>query len=103
MENVVRLTRELRVGVERGREGVRGNGFAGNPGLEGIGAFLLLRATLRGPVDDRTGMLVNIKEVDRVLREIGVPRLRTACQRDEPAAALVSALHAQLRAAFEPQ
>jgi 6-pyruvoyltetrahydropterin/6-carboxytetrahydropterin synthase len=102
MNDLVRLTRELRFGIEPGAPAVRGNGFAGNPGLEGLGAFFLLRATIAGTVDPHTGMLVNIKEVDHVLRDVGVPRIRHALDAHAPAAHALTALSAALRDAFVP-
>ncbi|HVS71020.1 MAG TPA: 6-carboxytetrahydropterin synthase [Phycisphaerae bacterium] len=102
MQDVVRLTRELRAGVETGKEGVRGNGFAGNPGLEGLGVFVLLRATVRGRVDGRTGMLVNIKEVDRVLRGAGVERLREGLERGEGAARVAEGIFGVVREGLLP-
>src|SRR5580693_5599499 len=76
------LTREIRFALAEHAEvdGVAGgtNGFAGNPALGGVGIFLTLAAALSGEIDPKTGMLVNIKLVDRVLREIAVPWLREA-------------------------
>jgi 6-pyruvoyltetrahydropterin/6-carboxytetrahydropterin synthase len=102
MNDVVRLTRELRFGIEPGTLGPRGNGFAGNPGLEGLGAFFLLRATVAGAVDPATGMLVNIKEVDRALRDVGVPHIRRAFETNEAPARAVAGLLTALRDAFAP-
>ncbi len=73
------LTREIRFALDEAAaaDGVgAANGFAGNPALGGVGIFLRLAAGLSGEIDPATGMLVNIKLVDRVLREIAVPRLR---------------------------
>jgi 6-pyruvoyltetrahydropterin/6-carboxytetrahydropterin synthase len=75
------LTREVRVGLHSSEEPAgshhkSSNGFAGNPALTGIAPFLLLRASLVGEVDAATGMLINIKIVDQVLREHAVPMLR---------------------------
>jgi 6-pyruvoyltetrahydropterin/6-carboxytetrahydropterin synthase len=73
------LTREIRFALEdpsAPEAPGSSNGFAANPALAGIGTFLALAATLSGEVDPSTGMLINIKLVDRILRESAVPRLR---------------------------
>ncbi len=75
----VKLTRELRFGLhEPAPEGAAGsaNGFAGSPVLADVAPFLTLRAQLSGQIDAATGMLVNIKQVDRVLRQLAVPEIR---------------------------
>jgi len=72
------LTREIRFGLYELPEppGGASNGFAANPRLEGIAPYLTLQARLAGEVDQSTGMLINIKVVDRVLREVAVPAIR---------------------------
>jgi 6-pyruvoyltetrahydropterin/6-carboxytetrahydropterin synthase len=102
MRDFVKLTRELRFGMEAGKAGVRGNGFAGNPGLEGVGVFLLLRATVVGRVDGATGMLVNIKEVDRVLREVAIARVRRGYGAGEGAGRMVQGVFGEIGGAFLP-
>src|SRR5262245_12817319 len=82
MRMALTLTRELRFGLHASDLSTNlpgaANGFAGNPALTDVAPFLLLRATISGDVDPATGMLVNIKQVDRVLREHAVPALRHA-------------------------
>jgi 6-pyruvoyltetrahydropterin/6-carboxytetrahydropterin synthase len=76
------LTREVRFGLHEEGEARAGdgrggtNGFAGNPGLWDVAPFLTLAATVAGVVDAATGMMVNIKLVDKVLRGEAVPFLR---------------------------
>jgi 6-pyruvoyltetrahydropterin/6-carboxytetrahydropterin synthase len=107
-KSLLQLTRELRFGLhaEETRVPSAGaNGFAGNPALLGsaIAPFLTLTATLSGAVDPRTGMLINIKIVDRVLREHAVPAVRAACYESGKApAALMGELMAGLGERFEP-
>jgi 6-pyruvoyltetrahydropterin/6-carboxytetrahydropterin synthase len=100
------LTREVRVGleaVEQSGAGHATNGFAGNPALTSIAPFLLLRASLAGNVDAATGMLINIKVVDQVLREHAVPLLREGhYKRSEPAELLVQRLFRLLAEKFAP-
>jgi 6-pyruvoyltetrahydropterin/6-carboxytetrahydropterin synthase len=77
------LTRELRIGLEpppatAGVPANASNGFAGNPALTTIAPFVLLRASLAGAIDASTGMLINIKIIDQVLRDVAVPFMRDA-------------------------
>jgi len=78
--NRVRIRREVRFGLHE--EGVgqlaatMQNGFAGNPALVGMGPFLTLAACMVGNVDRRTGMVMNIKVIDRILRAVAVPLTR---------------------------
>jgi 6-pyruvoyltetrahydropterin/6-carboxytetrahydropterin synthase len=94
----VTLSREIRFGLEERASPGTVNGFAGNPALTGIAPFLKLAVVIRGAVDATTGMLVNIKDVDRLLREMAVPRLREGhFQRSETAEAAVWSLWGLLR------
>jgi 6-pyruvoyltetrahydropterin/6-carboxytetrahydropterin synthase len=70
-----RLTREVRFAVNlRGQaddpqlaDGPT-NSFGGFPSVTGLAIFLAARVTLRGPLDPTTQYLVNIKEIDELLR-----------------------------------
>lgn len=100
------LTREIRFALEDATAvdapGVS-NGFAANPALPGIGTFLTLAATLSGQVDPSTGMLINIKFVDRTLREIAIPRLRHLYFRERaPAENALLELWRELHGSFTP-
>jgi 6-pyruvoyltetrahydropterin/6-carboxytetrahydropterin synthase len=89
----VTLTREIRFGLEETPAPGAVNGFAGNPALTGIAPFVRLAVVIRGEADAVTGMLVNIQDVDRLLREVAVPRLREGhFQRRETAEEAVGAL-----------
>jgi 6-pyruvoyltetrahydropterin/6-carboxytetrahydropterin synthase len=77
------LTRELRIGLHPSDHPSiithpSPNGFAANPALTDIAPFLLLKASITGPIDPDTGMLINIKIVDQVLRQHAVPLIRDA-------------------------
>jgi 6-pyruvoyltetrahydropterin/6-carboxytetrahydropterin synthase len=75
----VRLSREVRVALhEEPIAAASPNGFAGNPMLAGIAPFVTVTVCVAGPVDPRTGMLVNIKVIDAVVREHAVPMLQRA-------------------------
>ena len=78
--NHLTLTRELRFGLHAQDDALSSgqvNGFAGHPPLLGLAPFLTLSATVSGTPDPSTGMLLNIKQIDEVLRACAVPRLRT--------------------------
>lgn len=73
---VVQLSRELRfslVGDELAAPAA--NNFAGNPPARGLAPFCTLQARVTGQVDATSGMLMNIREMDRVLRQVAVPVL----------------------------
>lgn len=52
-----------------------GNGWAGRPGLVGIGIFLVMRLTLVGEPHAGSGYLMSITEIDRAVRRVVVPKL----------------------------
>ena len=75
------LTREIRFGLHKDASldaPQSSNGFAANPALVGIAPFLTLSTTISGTVDPATGMLINIKLVDKILRDLAVPAIRDA-------------------------
>jgi 6-pyruvoyltetrahydropterin/6-carboxytetrahydropterin synthase len=49
------------------------NGHAGWPGMGGLGYFFTVRVTLEGQIDPVSNYLLNIKQVDQLVRERGVP------------------------------
>jgi 6-pyruvoyltetrahydropterin/6-carboxytetrahydropterin synthase len=70
---VFRLTREVRFAVNSAPDqqlaAAPANSHAGYPSLTGFGQFFTARVTLRGELDPTSSYLVNIKEVDGVVRE----------------------------------
>ena len=76
-----RLTREVRIGVNAGdaggwEDGGRPtNSYAGFPSLRGLGCFFTVRVTVGGELQRKSNYLLNIKEVDRRVRELGVALL----------------------------
>jgi 6-pyruvoyltetrahydropterin/6-carboxytetrahydropterin synthase len=70
------LTREVRfsLGGDDPPGGVN-NSWGGWPASCGIVPFVVLRITVSGEVDRRTGFLCNIILLDRAVREVVVPRL----------------------------
>jgi 6-pyruvoyltetrahydropterin/6-carboxytetrahydropterin synthase len=71
---VYELSREIRFAVEPFSNGRLdgGNSYCCKPGSEGLGVFLCLRVTLSGELDDRTGFVVNVSDVDSAFREKAV-------------------------------
>ncbi len=101
MTHRVKLSRELRFGLSgQGRAALDSrNGFAGEPALEGIAPFLTLTARVLGQVDGDTGMLVNIKLIDAILRDVAVDMARGyfAAQPDAGGADVLVAMFGQVR------
>ncbi len=74
----MRLTREVRFCLSGGLDQPPLNSWAGWPACDGIVPFLLLRATISGTADAKTGFLCNITAMDRLLREVAIPHLQEA-------------------------
>jgi 6-pyruvoyltetrahydropterin/6-carboxytetrahydropterin synthase len=97
-----RLTREVRFSINRGPDeqlsGMPTNSYAGFPTLRGMGHYLTLQVTVSGPLNPSSQYLVNIKEIDRVVRERGIPFLRERTLSAEAArpADIVVGLHRNL-------
>jgi 6-pyruvoyltetrahydropterin/6-carboxytetrahydropterin synthase len=79
----LKLSREVRFGLHAAPPAWAhatpggSNGFAANPALQGLAPFVCLTVTVEGPIDPSTGMLINIKTIDSVVRETAVePLLR---------------------------
>jgi len=77
-----RLTREVRFAVNSQRDGQSTgrptNSYAGFPSLTGLGHYFALRVSVTGPLDPASEYLVNIKKIDAVVREHGVPLVESA-------------------------
>ena len=77
-----RLTREVRFAINDGPDeqltGKPTNGYAGYPSLVGLGRFYVLRVSVTGSLNPASQYLVNIKEIDALVREHGIPLVRTA-------------------------
>jgi 6-pyruvoyltetrahydropterin/6-carboxytetrahydropterin synthase len=82
-----RLTREVRFAINDEPDDQVGspptNGYAGYPSLTGLGYFFALRVTLAGELDGRSSYLLNIKQVDEAVRQVGVPLVSRAIHRNE--------------------
>lgn len=106
-----RLTREVRFGVDvappRAAEDARpapANAYAGHPPLTGLGHYFVLRATVAGELDPASSYLLNIKDVDRAVREVAVPLVEEVVRRRpaEVGPGLLVRLFETLRPAWAP-
>lgn len=89
----MRLTREIRFSLIEMPAGTPvTNSWAGWPSSDSLGPYLTLRATVSGTVDPRTGYLCNIRQIDELLREQAIPRIRQRYQSSDraPAAPIVA-------------
>lgn len=69
-----RLTRDVRFAINPGSGGLAlqhraTNGFAGFPALTGFGQFYRLAVTIEGELEPDSGYLLNIKQIDKAVRE----------------------------------
>ena len=80
-----RLTREVRFAINDAPDDQIGspptNGYAGYPSLTGLGYFFAAQVTLAGELDRRSSYLLNIKQVDEAVRQVGVPLVGRAIRR----------------------
>ena len=60
-------------GVERAAGAGGGNSYASRPAGAGVAIFFVLWVELEGEIDPDTGFVVNVVEIDRVVRESVVP------------------------------
>ena len=103
-----RLTREVRFAVNPQQPdgqlaGKPTNSYAGFPSLTSLGHYFALRVSVTGPLDPASQYLINIKKIDAVVREHGVPLVREAvCVGGglHPPALVVRALFDRLRPAL---
>jgi 6-pyruvoyltetrahydropterin/6-carboxytetrahydropterin synthase len=71
------------------------NGFAGIPAMRGLARFYEVNVACAGEPHPASGYLVNIKDVDRAVRDTIIPRLEAACATNpdqDPASILPSLL-----------
>jgi 6-pyruvoyltetrahydropterin/6-carboxytetrahydropterin synthase len=82
-----RLTREVRFAINPRREdnlcSNYVNGYAGIPGLTGIGHYFALRLTIAGTVAE-FGYLTNIKKMDAVVRDRAISTLDAHVRSEKP-------------------
>ncbi len=70
MSRWVKLQREVRLslGVDPTRTAT-GNSFAGSPRGDGLGPVVTLKVEVAGPIGPATGMLINIRQIDELVRQ----------------------------------
>jgi 6-pyruvoyltetrahydropterin/6-carboxytetrahydropterin synthase len=75
----MRVMREVRFSLGPDTDAGLTNSYAGWPAALGVHPYLILQAVVAGTPDARTGYLVNIAVVDRLLRERSIPLIRRMC------------------------
>ena len=72
-----RLTREVRFAInstpDEQRQGKPANSYAGYPSLTGLGHYFVIQMTIAGDLDPRSSYLQNIKLIDGLVRDRGIP------------------------------
>ena len=84
---MLRLTREVRFAISDQPPAVAGkpsNSYGGFPTLGGLEMWLALRITVSGEVNLQTSYLLNIQDIDEVVRQRGIPLLAEAVQSSRP-------------------
>lgn len=85
-----RLTREVRMSLVEPASNAPVNGHSGWPAMDALAPWVTLQVTVSGDADSTTGYLLNIAEIDRVVRRNALPMLR---RHTGGLAALPGALH----------
>src|SRR5687767_14322446 len=71
------LTREVRFAInstpDEQRQEKSANSYAGYPSLTGLGHYFVIQLTVGGELDPRSSYLQNIKLIDALVRERGIP------------------------------
>ena len=82
MRRMFRLTRQVRFAINASHDpqlsGSPTNGYGGFPALIGFGPFLTADITLAGPLDTVSGYLINIKQIDKTVRDRVIPAVSQA-------------------------
>jgi 6-pyruvoyltetrahydropterin/6-carboxytetrahydropterin synthase len=83
MDLMMELTREVRFSLaEVNADAKPQNSWAGWPASDRLAPYLVLRATVRGAVDQQTGYLCNIVTLDRAVRDEAIPLMRKLYRQD---------------------
>ena len=89
------LCRTVRFAVGSGPDARGVNGFAGNPHVRGLDRHYELQVSCRGDINPVTGYLIDIKAIDRAVRERVVPLFdRAIATNATPASVLARATDA---------
>lgn len=82
MQSMFRLNREVRFAINRDIDEQLAhrptNSFGGYPSLRGFGTYLTLQVRLSGELDPASSYLINIKQIDAVVRERAIPFVTSA-------------------------
>jgi 6-pyruvoyltetrahydropterin/6-carboxytetrahydropterin synthase len=72
---MVRLGRLVRFSIDPflEQDSLGFNSYASKPAGEGLAMFLELAVELTGPVAPQTGLLLNVTDIDRIVRRLAVP------------------------------
>ena len=99
-----RLTREVRFAVNRVQEpqigGKPSNSYGGFPTVTEFGPYLCLQVTVRGELERASNYLLNIKNIDAVVRDRAIPAMTGAVARGDPPAKAIGAMHELLKNAW---
>jgi len=76
---MVRLRRTVRFSINPGGHTDGSNGFGGVPAMRGLGRYYELDVACTGEPDPHTGYLIDIRQIDRVVRTSVVPLIAEAC------------------------
>lgn len=76
---MVRLTRTVRFSINPDGRTEGSNGFGGSPTMNGLGRYYELDVTCVGRPDPSTGYLIDIRQIDRVVRASVIPLIAEAC------------------------
>lgn len=81
---MLRLTREVRFAInalpDEQLQHPPTNSYGGHPSLTGLGYYFALQLTLSGQADPASGYLLNIKQVDELVRSRAIPALRASIE-----------------------
>jgi 6-pyruvoyltetrahydropterin/6-carboxytetrahydropterin synthase len=108
---VVRLTRTVRFAINLSADGSGlalgkdPNGYAGSPSLRGLGAHYELVVACRGEIDPTTSYLLDIKDIDKAVRDKAIPIIEEGFHRPHSggaAAPSAQELLTRLMASLEP-
>lgn len=97
----MRLCRTIRFAADAEPAPHGRNAFAGSPPMHALGAHYELQACIAGTPDPATGYLMDIKAIDRAVRDTAIPRILAAfVSRSAAPAPLLAACFPQVNAAL---
>ncbi|MCL4222509.1 MAG: 6-carboxytetrahydropterin synthase [Phycisphaerales bacterium] len=102
---MVRLSRTVRFSINPDARSQGCNGFGGAPAMDGLGRYYELDVTCIGSPNPETGYLIDIRQIDRVVRSSVIPLIAEACSLapQTPAALLMpSILNVLTESALRP-